>query len=117
MHPHKNIFITKLEGIKDRNESEKLHGTKLYILRDELKELEDEDTFYYTDLIGLSVKNKEGEEIGSVLKVDNFGAGDLLEIKPKNGKSFLLPFKDEYVPTVDIKNNYVTVNIPEGFTD
>jgi len=113
--PHKNDYLAYVEGVEDRNQAEKLARTKLYISRDLLPETE-EDEFYYTDLINLTVKNTEDEEIGSIVNVVDFGAGELLEIlhKEKN-KTFYLQFKNEFVPKVDLENKFVTVNIPDGF--
>ncbi|HMP61993.1 MAG TPA: ribosome maturation factor RimM, partial [Phenylobacterium sp.] len=62
----------------------------------------DEDEFYLADLIGLSVATAEGEVLGKVKSVQDFGAGDLLEIQPPAGASWWLPFTRETVPEVKI---------------
>ena len=113
--PHKKDYLAKLEGIEDRNQAEALARTQLYIHRDKLPKLQEEDTFYYTDLIDMIAKNTAGDEIGKVVNVVDFGAGELLEIlhKEKN-KKFYLQFKDEFVPEVNIKHSYIVINIPDG---
>lgn len=113
--PHKKDFLATLEGCNDRNKAEELARTKLYTHKDKLPEIEDEDTFYYSDLIDLAALDAEGNEVGVIVNVVDFGAGELLEILHKEKKKkFYLQFQQEYVPTVDIEGKSVTVNIPEG---
>ena len=88
-----------MKGVADRNAAEALRGLKLYILRDSLPE-PDDDEFYLADLIGLTVETADGELLGKVRAVQDFGAGDLLEIQPKAGASWWLPFTREAVPEV-----------------
>ncbi|MEM6781966.1 MAG: PRC-barrel domain-containing protein, partial [Pseudomonadota bacterium] len=75
----------------------------------------DEDEFYYVDLIGRAVEDENGKAIGSVIALENFGASDLLEIKPKIGASFYLPFTDECV--LEITDDKIIVRIPEGLIE
>lgn len=99
--PTKGGIVARLRGADDRNAAEALRGLKLYILRDSLPEPE-EDEFYLADLIGLRVETAAGELLGTVKAVQDFGAGDLLEIQPKAGASWWLPFTREAVPEVRI---------------
>lgn len=99
--PTKGGIVARLKGVDDRNAAEALRGLKLYILRDSLPEPE-EDEFYLADLIGLRVETAAGELLGKVKAVQDFGAGDLLEIQPKAGASWWLPFTREAVPEVRI---------------
>ena len=80
----KELLRVKVKGVDDRNTAETLVGTAFYVERDLLPELK-EDEFYHTDLIGLDVKNSEGEKIGEVNALYNFGAGDIIELKLNNG--------------------------------
>lgn len=114
---HGNIWIAALEGVKDRAAAEKLFGTKLYMTRDRLPKLKKKDTYYHADLIGLAAQYPDGKPMGRVLAVANFGAGDLLEIKPPKGNSFYIPFTNEAVPDVDIEKKTVTVDPPPGLLD
>lgn len=97
--PAKDGLVARLKGVDDRNAAEALRGLKLYISRDSLPEPE-EDEFYLADLIGLSVETAEGELLGKVKTVQDFGAGDLLEIQPRAGATWWLPFTREAVPQV-----------------
>lgn len=97
--PAKGGIVARLKGVADRNAAEALRGLKLYIPRDSLPEPE-EDEFYLADLIGLFVETAEGEALGTVKAVQDFGAGDLLEIQPRAGATWWLPFTREAVPEV-----------------
>ena len=97
--PTKGGIVARLNGVADRNAAEALRGLKLYIQRDSLPEPE-EDEFYLADLIGLSVETAEGEALGTVKAVQDFGAGDLLEIQPRAGATWWLPFTRQAVPEV-----------------
>lgn len=111
-HQAGGIWVAEVEGVMDRNVAETLRGTKLWLDRDSLPEIE--DGFYYDDLIGMKAVDTEGEEVGEVVGMDNFGAGDLLDIKPEGKPSFYLPFADIYVLEVDEESGVITVDLPEG---
>lgn len=99
--PVGRFFSLSVEEKMTREQVEALKSTKLYVLRSALPE-PDEDEFYYSDLIGLQVDNQDGETVGTIQAVHEFGAGDTLEIKPSQGPSFYHPFTLEHAPTVDI---------------
>lgn len=111
-HMAGGALVAEVEGVADRNEAEKMRGMKLWVDRDALPELE--DAYYHADLIGLEARGPDGAAIGTVISVQNFGASDLLEIKPESGKAFYLPFIDEYVGEIDLAARTVAVDIPEG---
>jgi 16S rRNA processing protein RimM len=110
--PVKGGIVARLKGVDDRNAAEALRGLKLYIPRDALPEPE-EDEFYLADLIGLSVETADGQVLGKVKTVQDFGAGDLLEIQPKAGASWWLPFTKEAVPEVRLADGKVIAAPPE----
>ena len=85
--------VALFEGIADRNGAESLRGLLVEIDRDALPPLA-EGEYYHADLIGLTCFSEDGETIGSVVAVENFGAGDLLEIELVNGKRAMIPFRD-----------------------
>ncbi len=87
-----NGAIARFAEIKDRNAAEALRGKLLSIPRSELPPLE-EGEFYHADVIGLSCESEAGEPLGHVVAVENFGAGDLLEIEKTDGKRSLIPFR------------------------
>lgn len=105
-------LIARVEGVADRTAAEKLKGTDLYVAREMLPEAE-EGAFYHADLIGLRALSPEGEEIGTVMSVANFGAGDLLEIRLKGSKSTeFVPFTGSVVPNVDLVQGRLTLITP-----
>ena len=102
-------YICKIEDIHDRTDAEKLIKKKLYIERDKLPSLDQGDEFYITDLIGLKVIDTDQNNIGSIKMIDNFGAGDLLLVKPISGKEYYVPFTSHDVPDIDIQHGIVTI--------
>lgn len=110
----KTVVITKFSGVTDRNQAEELNGLKLYIPRDRLPDPE-EDEFYYSDLEGLAVTTVDGEDLGKIVAVQDFGAGDLLEVRPKRGRSFYIPFTKAFVPEIDLAAGNVKVDMPEDY--
>ena len=99
--------------VKTREQAEALKSTKLYVPRANFPAPE-EDEYYAADLIGLEVKSTDGKRIGKIIAVEDFGAGDLLEIKPKDGKSFYHPFTLAATPKVDIKAGRVVIKVEEA---
>lgn len=99
--------------VTTREEAEALKSTKLYVPRENFPAPE-EDEFYAADLIGLEVKSTDGKRIGKIIAVEDFGAGDLLEIKPKEGASFYHPFTKAATPKVDIKAGRVIIKTTEA---
>lgn len=117
LQQHGNIWLAMLEGVPDRTAAEKLRGTRLYVPRSRLPKITQENTYYHSDLIGLSAQLQDGSPLGRVVNVANFGAGDLLEIKPLKGASFYLPFTNKNVPEIDIENKTAVVDLPKGLLD
>jgi 16S rRNA processing protein RimM len=110
----KTVVITKFKQVTDRNRAEELNGVELYIDRSQLPETED-DEFYYSDLNGLAVRDPAGEPLGKIVAVQDFGAGDLLEIRPKRGKTFYIPFTKDFVPEINLDGGFVTSDIPDDY--
>ena len=96
--------------IATRDQAEALKSTKLYVKRNCLPKTE-EDEFYLIDLIGMEVKTLDGKRMGSVVGTKDFGAGVLLEIKPKDSVSFYQPFTKDAVPKIDIHLKRIVINI------
>jgi len=112
-HTGKGELIVKVEGVKTREAADLLKGERLYVARSELPQAEDGE-FYHADLIGLTAKTVSGKTLGTVRAVFDFGAGDMLEILPKEGTLIMVPFTHEVVPIVDVEKGHVIVNPPEG---
>ena len=117
LHQHGNIWLAEFEGVKDRTVAEKLRGTKLYVAREHLPEIKNDNTFYHADLIGLEARWPDGKTMGKVVNVANFGAGDLLEVKPPKGTSFYVPFTAKIVTDVSLAKKQVTIDPPPGLLD
>ncbi len=106
----KGALLVRAEEAPDRTAAEKLKNLKLYVDRADLPEPED-DEYYITDLIGMDVVDTDGKPVGKVSNVDNFGAGDLLDIKPIEGASFYLLFSNGNVPEVDLAARRIVVDL------
>jgi 16S rRNA processing protein RimM len=104
-------LIARAKGVVDRDQAEALKGLALYVPRSLLPP-PDEDEFYLADLIGLRVIAPDGAELGHVKSVQNFGAGDLLEIAPPGAATWYLPFTKEAVPEVNIAGGVVVAVRP-----
>ena len=113
----KGQVIGRAREVATREEAEALRGLRLYVPREALPE-PDEDEFYLTDLVGLGAVDPAGAAVGTVKAVQNFGAGDLLEIAPaEGGATWWLPFTREAVPEVDIKGGRLVVVRPAEVGD
>ena len=97
---HKGGAIARFAEIADRNAAEALRSTLLTVSRVELPALA-EGEYYYSDLIGLPCVSPEGTDLGFCVAVDNFGAGDILEIEKPDKKRFMVPMNAKAVPEWD----------------
>jgi 16S rRNA processing protein RimM len=104
--------VARVKGVADRNAAEALKGRELFVARSKLPSA-DASEFYHADLIGLAAVTAAGQPFGRVIAVQNFGAGDLLEIRLSDAKdSEYIPFTDACVPQVDIAAGVVTIVPP-----
>lgn len=108
----KGGVVCRAHEVATREAAEALRGLTLFIPRDRLPP-PDEDEFYITDLIGLAVVAPDGEPLGRIKAVQDFGAGDLLEVAPEAGHSWYLPFTREAVPEVRLLEG-VIVGVTPG---
>ena len=109
----KGSVIARAAEVQDRDQAEALRGLKLYIRRDSLPPVDDEDEYYVADLVGLDVEDPQGQPLGRVKSVHDFGAGDLLEIEPPTGPSWWQPFTREAVPEVHMAERRIVAVRPE----
>ena len=106
--------IARIKGVTTREGAEALNHTKLYLAREKLPESA-EDEWYQADMIGLAVLTQDGETLGRLVAVHNFGASDLLEIQRADGSpNVLVPFTESTVPEVDITGGKLILLPPEG---
>jgi 16S rRNA processing protein RimM len=106
-------FGARIAGITTREAAEALRGTSLFVARERLPSLPD-DEFYHADLIGLEAFDTGGEALGRVTAIHNHGAGDIIEISSTRHKSaLLLPFTKAIVPNVDLSAGRLIVDLPD----
>jgi 16S rRNA processing protein RimM len=111
--PAKDGFVAGVEGIPDKESADLLRGDKLYVARDLLPKTSTGE-YYEADLIGLKASDSQGKEYGKVLDVHDHGAGVFLEIGSSKKDSFMLPFKDSFVPSVNFDDESILIIVPEG---
>ncbi len=105
----KGGVLVALDDVRDREAAERLRGLKLFAPRSALPAVP-RDEYYQTDLIGLDVETENGAAVGKVRAIQNFGAGDLLEIqRVDGGADLLVPFTRDMVPEVDLAAGRLTV--------
>lgn len=112
----KGVLLARLSGIADRDRAEALRGVRLYLPRAALPPPPD-DEYYHADLIGLAALLGNGERLGEVRAVHDFGAGDTLEIARPHGPPVLVPFTRAAVPVIDVEAGHVVIDPPDGLLD
>jgi 16S rRNA processing protein RimM len=96
LRPGNNI-IARFAEIPDRNAADAARGTELTVPRNALPPLA-EGEYYHADLIGLPCVSTDGENLGVCIAIENFGAGDVIEVERPDGRRFMVPMKAEAVP-------------------
>lgn len=97
VRPANQGAVATFAEVTDRSAAEALRGTLLTVPRSALPPL-GEGEYYHHDLLGLPCVSTDGEAVGEVVAIDNFGAGDILEIQRPNGKRFMVPMNANAVP-------------------
>jgi len=109
--PVKGGVAARIAGIEDRDAALALKGVRLYVPRGALPEPDEDETYYYVDLIGLKVEDEAGALVGEIKAVHDFGAGEVLEISPaQGGKTVMAPFTRQAVPQVDINGGRLVID-------
>jgi 16S rRNA processing protein RimM len=110
LRSHGEGFVARFAEIASREDADALGNADLYVPRDRLPALDEEETYYHADLIGLAVRAPDGDTLGEVVAVHNFGAGDILDIAPAwGGATAMVPFTKAMVPAVDLGNGHLTL--------
>jgi 16S rRNA processing protein RimM len=105
----KDHLVARFRGIDDRTAAERLAKLRLFVPRERLPPPA-ADEYYHADLIGLCAVTADGTEIGTVAAVHDFGAGDILEVRPQaGGTTIMVPFTAAFVPSVDIAGGRIVV--------
>ncbi len=105
---HSKTLAAQLADCSDRNAAEKLKGLLIAVPRSSLPE-QDEDEYYWADLIGLAVVNGAGETLGTVANLLETGANDVLCVRSESGE-ILIPFVDSAIKQVDLKSGVIRVD-------
>ena len=113
LRPGNNGAIARFAEIPDRNAAEAMRGTELTVPRSSLPPL-GEGEYYHVDLIGLPAVSASGDALGTVIAIDNFGAGDVIEIERPDKKRFMVPMKPDAVPEWDAERLVVADDFVEG---
>jgi len=112
----KDMVILKLQGIDDRTEAEKHKGEDIFFDKVDMRVLP-EDTYYITDLIGLSVVDEKADRIGTISDVIQNSAQDLYEVERENHSKFLIPAVEEFILKIDMNSRTMTVKLIEGLME
>jgi 16S rRNA processing protein RimM len=114
LRPAKDHLVARLSGVHDRDAAERLTNVRLYVARERLP-VPAPDEFYHADLIGLRAESLDGAELATIVGIHDFGAGDLLELRPLGASNtVLMPFTAATVPVVDIAGGRIVIDPPQG---
>jgi 16S rRNA processing protein RimM len=109
---HDRMLVVRVAGVDSRQDAENLAGVELFVAREKLPPLPD-DEFYHDDLVGLEALTDAGGRIGRVVALHNFGAGDILEIAPASGgETLMLPFSKAIAIEIDLDNGRIVIVPP-----
>ena len=109
-----NFIIAELNNIKSREEAEKAKGKEIFILKSDLPELQNDDEFYYDDLIGLEVIcSNTQKKLGTIKAVHNFGADDIVEIEYNDGNKEIFNFNEKNFPELNLKQRQIHFRKPD----
>lgn len=110
---HKQFDLLSFDEYESIDEVEKIVKGELFVHESQLSPLE-EDEYYYYELMGCTVITEEGEEVGIVKRLVNYGASDLLIVQTDSGKEHMIPFVDEFIREVDIETRTIRIHVIEG---
>ena len=109
----KDHLVARLAGVRDRDAAQRLTNLDLYVPRDRLPAPAPEE-FYHADLIGLRAESRDGAVLATIVGIHDFGAGDLLELRPAGASNtVLMPFTAETVPVVDVVGGRIVIDPPQ----
>jgi 16S rRNA processing protein RimM len=110
LRPAKDFLVARVAGVNDRTAAQALRNIELYVARERLPEIDEDETWYVSDLIGLAALAPDGAQVGTVTAVHNFGAGEVIEIAPAGGgPTIMLAFTESAVPEVNVKAGRMVV--------
>ncbi len=110
--PHKNIYILHVEGVEDRNETERMRNLPVEVLASELPERKD-GTYYYFQLLGLRVITEDGEPVGTLSEIIETKANNVYSVRNSEGKDILIPAIPPCILKVNLEDGTMTVRLME----
>ena len=111
------MLVARVAGVSTRDAAEALKGVEIFARRDQLPP-PSQDEFYYDDLIGLEAVDAAGAQVGRVVSLMNYGAGDVLEIaSTQGGETLLLPFTKRVAPRIDFDAGRIVIEPPREIED
>lgn len=111
--PQGRVLLLLLKGISDRSTAEMLPGSDLLVKKSSLPELEP-DTYYWADIVGMSVVSVDGHRIGTVASLIETGSNDVYVVQTTDGGEILIPAISSVVLEIDLNRKIMRVNLPEG---
>ena len=112
----KGLAIVRAKGIDTRDAAEALRGVTLYVARDRLPDLDDGE-IYHADLLGVMVCGQDGNQLGKITAIHDFGAGEIAELAPESGPTILVPFGGDRLLAVDMAARIIRLSVPDGLLD
>ena len=109
----KGLAIVRVKGVDTREAAEALQGSTLYVSRDSLTKPDDGE-FYHADLLGMMVKGQDNAQIGSLVAIHDFGAGEIAELATGDGPTIMVPFGGDHLIAVDMVAKEICLSVPHG---
>ncbi len=108
--------IVRAKGVNTREAAEALRGVTLHVLRESFPEPDDGE-FYHADLLGMMVKGQDGAQLGILVAIHDFGAGEVAELAPQKGSNIMVPFSRNRLIAVDMVAKEIGLSVPDGLLD
>jgi len=110
LRPAKDMVIARLKSVTTREQAEMLNGTELFVERSQLPQDIESDEYYQADLIGMQLRDESGEAYGTVESIQNYGAGDIIEVRKDRRNTFMIPFTQTAVTAIDLESRVMTID-------
>ena len=112
----KGLAIVRAKGVETREVAESLRGVTLHVLRDRLPDLDDGE-IYHVDLLGMAVTDQNGQWLGRLIAIHDFGAGEIAELAGESAPTIMVPFGGERLLAVDMEAKTINLSVPAGLLD
>ena len=112
----KGLAIVRAKGVETREAAESLRGVTLHVSRDRLPDLDDGE-IYHADLLGMAVTDQNGQWLGKLVAIHDFGAGEIAELAVGLGPTIMVPFGGDRLLAVDMAAKTIDLSVPAGLLD